>query len=498
MHPIKATLTIILGMSALGVSAQQECSDSLEISPACTHACIDTLKEKCCLTTDKYLATLDSLRHAYMEWKYQGGDTLANPYLFQLLSPGTFYANAAAQNFCQMPDSLKSMQPAFSASVQERTQLINNMLNNLYATQPWYVQHNIAGQNPTLPIAGLTSAPSDVTPPPAPEEVKPEAATVAEAAAEPEAFVGDLDAFHIKVKRPNFWKVFGNFNAQVQQTQISENWYQGGNNNYSINSQFTLEANFNNKKKFTWDNKFEARAGFQTVEEYHVSTFRPTTDLLRFTSKAGLKASKHWYGALTFQSWTQMMQARDYYDSQDRRKYRVNSDFMSPFDAILSLGMDYKLEKKKFKTSVNLAPLAVSYKHVSRTGYKEELTMPEKFGLDLGKHDKFEFGSTLTATAKWVLHRNLTWDGRLYAFTSYHRTTAEFENTFTFRFNKYLSTKLFLYPRFDDGAKRVRKTDKNGNPKVKTRDGEGKPLTYCEYSYFQFKEYFSFGLDISF
>lgn len=51
---------------------------------------------------------------------------------------------------------------------------------------------------------------------------------------------------------------------------------------------------------------------------------------------------------------------------------------------------------------------------------------------------------------------------------------AEWENTFTFQFNRYLATKLFLYPRFDDGRKR---DDKLG--------------------YWMFREYFSVGFSYS-
>ena len=46
----------------------------------------------------------------------------------------------------------------------------------------------------------------------------------------------------------------------------------------------------------------------------------------------------------------------------------------------------------------------------------------------------------------------------------------EWENTITIVVNKYISTNLFLYPRFDDGVKRDDK-----------------------YDYFQFKEYVSLG-----
>ena len=53
----------------------------------------------------------------------------------------------------------------------------------------------------------------------------------------------------------------------------------------------------------------------------------------------------------------------------------------------------------------------------------------------------------------------------------------EWENTFSFNFNKYISAKLFLYPRFDDSS-------------INYRSEGG--------SYFMFKEWLSLGLDYSF
>ena len=412
---------------------------------------------------DKYLAALDSLRKAYLDWKYEGGDTLSNPYLFQLLSSPTYYKDATRKTLLQPADSLGG---PVSQQVEERTQMINALLSNVYASQPWLVQR-VTDVADTL-LAGPAPVPEAAAPAPAPVEAP------APAPAQAETFLGDMDAFHIKVKRPNFWTVKGNFNVQLQQTYISDNWYQGGDDSFSANGQFTIEANYNNKQRLTWDNKLEARLGFQTMERYSLSgRFKPTTDLLRLTSKVGVKAFSHWYYSLALQSWTQMTQAREYYDDGGVQRYRVASDFMSPFEAVLSLGMEYKLEKKRFTLGANLAPVAVNYKHVSRTLYKPNQTLYQKFGLD--SHDRFDFGSTLTVNAKWAICKMLTWQGRLYFFTSYHRTTAEFENTLSLKVNKYLSTNLFLYPRFDDGVKR----------------GEN-------HGYFQFKEYLSFGLDVSF
>lgn len=448
--------------------------------------------------TDKYLATLDSLRKAYIDWKYQGGDTLSNPYLFQMLAAPTYYSSATMQrmNGVSAPDSLR--QP-ISAEVEQRMQEINRMLTSVYATQPWLV----SGMAPAISPEALATSPAAD---PANSETVPTIEALPEPkkkpvpeVKEPEVFLGDMDAFHIKVKRPNFWKVLGNFNLQLQQTYISDNWYKGGQNSYAANGQFTLEANYNNKKKLAWDNKLEARLGFQTAEQYDVMTFRPTNDLLRFTSKLGVQANKHWFYTLAFQAWTQMMQTRNYTNGKE---YRVKSEFMSPFEGVLSLGMDYKLQKKRFKTTVNIAPLALNYKHVSLSYDRHDPDhkwFPSNFGLKQDKHNDWKFGSTLTATASWAICKQISWDGRLYFFTDYKQhgvksvndtnkvfgATVEFENTFTLKINKYLSTRVFLYPRFDTMTPKMKKTDKDGNH-----------TGY--YSFFQFKEFLSFGLDVSF
>lgn len=448
--------------------------------------------------TDKYLATLDSLRKAYIDWKYQGGDTLSNPYLFQMLAAPAYYSTATSQQMNGQCTTDSLHQP-ISAEVEQRMQEINRMLAGVYATQPWLVS-SIAPTLSAQDLAVTAAAEQSMSEAAQAIEALPEVVTPpTPKTGEPEVFLGDMDAFHIKVKRPNFWKVRGNFNVQLQQTYISDNWYKGGQNSYAANGQFTLEANYNNKKKLAWDNKLEARLGFQTAEEYNVMTFRPTNDLLRFTSKLGIQANKHWFYTLALQTWTQMMQTRNYTNGTE---YRIKSEFMSPFEGVLSLGMDYKLEKKRFKSTVNIAPLALNYKHVSLSRDRHDPDhkwFPSNFGLKDGKHNDWKFGSTLTATASWAICKQISWDGRLYFFTDYKQhgvksvndtnevfgATVEFENTFTLKINKYLSTRVFLYPRFDTMTPKMKKTDKDGNH-----------TGY--YSFFQFKEFLSFGLDVSF
>ena len=75
----------------------------------------------------------------------------------------------------------------------------------------------------------------------------------------------------------------------------------------------------------------------------------------------------------------------------------------------------------------------------------------------------------------WKFSDNIRWKTRLYGYTTYERAELEWENTFTFRFNKWISSNIFVYPRFDDARKR---DDHHG--------------------YFQYKEYASLGFSYSF
>lgn len=51
-------------------------------------------------------------------------------------------------------------------------------------------------------------------------------------------------------------------------------------------------ANYNNKQKLKWDNKVEMRLGYQTSKGDTVHTLKTSDDMIRYTGKLGLQASK--------------------------------------------------------------------------------------------------------------------------------------------------------------------------------------------------------------
>lgn len=264
----------------------------------------------------------------------------------------------------------------------------------------------------------------------------------------------------VVVSKPDFWTFSGEYNMQFLQNYVSSNWYKGGQSNYSVLGSLTVEANYNNKQKVRFDNKLELKLGLQTTRGDSLHSTKTSEDLIRYTGKLGLQARHHWYYTLQTIAQTQFMRS---YKSNDPKVY---SDFFSPFTLNVSLGMDYNVNwlKERLTGSIHLAPFAYNFKYVDR------LSLATRYGLDEGKHQLHDYGSEINIDLTYKFATNMKWRSRLYFYTTYKRTEMEWENNVVLQINRFLSTNIFVYPRFDDGAE---KDDHHG--------------------YWQFKEYCSFG-----
>ncbi len=281
----------------------------------------------------------------------------------------------------------------------------------------------------------------------------------------PKVVEPDVKQFGVKVFKPNFWSYHSDYFLQFLQNFVTSNWYKGGESNYSMVGAVTLQANYNNKQKVKWDNKLELKLGFQTSRSDSLHNLKTSEDLIRYTGKLGLQASRRWYYTIQLLTYTQFMRG---FKNNDRRTY---SDFLSPLNINLSVGMDYNVLwfNKKLAGTIHLAPLAYNFKYIGRK------SLAARYGIDEGKHALHDFGSEFTVDLTWKFSDMMNWKTRLFGYTTYRRAELEWENTLTFQFNKYISTKVFVYPRFDDGA---------------LRDGK--------YGYWQYKEYASLGFSYSF
>ena len=269
----------------------------------------------------------------------------------------------------------------------------------------------------------------------------------------------------VMIKRPNFWTFNGDYALQFLQNYVSGNWYRGGESNYSALASLVMQANYNNKQKLKWENRLELKYGLQSSRSDSLHSFKSTEDLIRLTSKLGLQATKRWYYTVQIIGNTQFSRS---YRSNDPKVY---SAFAAPLNINLSIGMDYSVDwmNHRLKGNFHLAPLAYNMK------YTRMLELTRRLGMEDGRHFLHDFGSEFTVDLEWKMMESLTWKTRLYGYSTYKRTELEWENTFTFRFNRYISSRVFIYPRFDDG---VRRDD--------------------HYAFWQLKEFASIGFQYSF
>ena len=363
---------------------------------------------------------------------------------YRLFAPLTFYHNVASSQF-----------NIISNDSDEVSQAIDQALMHVYLKRPELVKVTESEQEE----AG--SLRQDIIETPVMQEVE----MVEQAAPMPET--PEAAPVEVVIEKPNFWKYKGDANLQFMQNYVSDNWYKGGESNQAAVGSVTLEANYDNKSKWKWDNKLEMKLGFQTSPSDTVHKFKTNEDLIRYTGKVGLQAANRWYYTLQMLAYTQ------FYHGLKSNNTKVFSDFMSPFNLSVGLGMDYKVQAlaNKLTGTINMSPLAVNYRYVDRAD------LAASFGVKTPDHSHSltDFGSQITASLTWQVNDVLSWKTRIYGFSSYHRSEVEWENTFTLRVSRYISANLFLFPRFDDANNR----DEN-------------------LGYWQFKEYSSLGFSYNF
>jgi hypothetical protein len=376
---------------------------------------------------------LDSLQQVNSELRRESDDGR----YFRLFAPTTFYHSGANQAL--------SLAPEHGDDV---TDAVDQAMMSLYLRRPDLVTNN---ESRLQEVGSLR------------EDVNQEMTQQVELTdiAQPVPEEPEVVPVMLVVKKPNFWKFKGDGYLQFLQNYVSDNWHKGGESNYSAVGAANLELNYNDRDRLTFDNKLEMKLGIQTSPADTVHKFKTNNDVLRLTSKLGLQAHNHWYYTLQLLAYTQFargLKANDDY---------VYSDFMSPFDLNIGIGMEYKVDAlgKRLTGTLNFLPFSFNFRYVGRR------YLAKANGIS-GDHRTLEnFGSQMTAELKWQIADQLSWKTRLYAYTAYNRSLVEWENQFELKVTKYISANLFLYPRFDDSTIRDEKM-----------------------GYFQYQEWSSIGL----
>lgn len=264
-----------------------------------------------------------------------------------------------------------------------------------------------------------------------------------------------------------YWLVKGEHSFQVAQNHISDNWYKGGNSSYYIKSYQKFIFNFK-KDKITFDNLLEWKLGLQNSSGDTLRSVNINDDLFRTYSVLGYKAFDKWSYSTTLEIKTQL------FNMYPENKKTKTAALMSPLDINAGIGMSYNLNKsykdritKKLKFTLNLSPLSVNFRYI----HDDEVDVT-KFKLEKGHKTKTDLGSLVNSELAFNFNSFVVWNSRFKYFTDYESVTAEFENKLDLSINRYFSTTLSLYLRYDEGSKKDEKL-----------------------KYFQYNELLSFGLN---
>ena len=243
-----------------------------------------------------------------------------------------------------------------------------------------------------------------------------------------------------------YWFVNGDHLLQFSQNYISDNWNSGGLGNLNFLSNQNMKVNYE-KSKVQFNTYLEWNASLYTNPKDTLRIIKIGTDLLRSYSNIGFRAFKHWYYSTNLELKTQIF---NNYAENSQTKI---SSFMSPFFLNVGiLGMRYELDRKfkndkykSLKLSADFSPLSIKYVSV-----RDLDVDPSRYGIQEGKNSQLFFGSTVNATMIYKLNRSTSLKSRFKYFTNFDKVEIESENEMNFSINRYFSTRIYLYLRYDD------------------------------------------------
>ena len=204
---------------------------------------------------------------------------------------------------------------------------------------------------------------------------------------------------------PKLWKTGGLLRLTFTQS-AQDNWAAGGENaTVGLGSFFNGFA-FYKKGKHAWDNTLDLAYGFVYTTS---QGSRKSDDKIDLLSKYGYDIGKNWYisGLLNFR--TQFSPGYAY--PKDGSPV-LTSDFLAPAYIIVSPGMNYKPNDK---FSFFISPATFRWIIVKN----DSLASVGSYGVDSGKHVKFEFGAYSTISYTTKIGDNAVYTGRLDLFSNY-------------------------------------------------------------------------------
>lgn len=225
-------------------------------------------------------------------------------------------------------------------------------------------------------------------------------------------------------------KISGSENIQFSQSYL-ENWVKGGQSSIALLSDLRLNINYKDEK-VEWENSIIHKVGIIANEE---SKSRVNDDLIDFSSKYGIIASKKWFYSLLFNFKTQVFNG---YAKNDLDKENPISAFMAPGYFSMAAGMDYKI--KNF--TLLLSPVTSRMTIVVDTAKIDQT----RYSIPEDKRSVFLVGGSLQNNFTWNVAKQIKLTSAMNIFYDYfekdEKVQADWDVILDMKINVFLSTRI--------------------------------------------------------
>lgn len=236
-----------------------------------------------------------------------------------------------------------------------------------------------------------------------------------------------------------------NPSLQFSQAYISNNWYQGGTSSLSLLVNFLWDVNLNTvyHPNLLFQSTVSYKLGVTSTPKGSLHKLLISDDIFQYNLKAGFKAFHNWFYSFTTQFKTQFFQN---YPSDSNTR---TASFLSPGDLNLGLGMTYSKQNAsgKLKFSASIAPISYNLKTCI-----DPLVDHAQFNIKPNRKTHTDIGSNAEINFTAAITGNISYTTRLFLFTSYKEFQGDWENTFAFRINSFLTTQIYAHLRYDSSS----------------------------------------------
>jgi hypothetical protein len=245
---------------------------------------------------------------------------------------------------------------------------------------------------------------------------------------------------------PKIWKTGGMLNINFNQAALS-NWSAGGDKSSLALTSYLNAYAFYKKDRNSWDNTLDLAFGIVSTTSLGK---RKSDDRIDFLSKYGYEMVKNWYLSALFNVRTQFAKGFAYRDNKDKI---LTSDFFAPAYVLLSPGVNYKPNDN---FSVFVSPITARWVIVNN----DSLASVGAFGVDSGKHVKFEVGAYASIGYTAKIGANSQFTTRLDLFSNYRHNPQNVDiywtNLLTVKISKILAMTFTVNMIYDDDVKTVK------------------------------------------